>query len=652
MPSSAVTSSTTGDSSITSRRAVRRRLPIGAEPIGDGRTHLRVWAPCASRVETVLASGGSCALDREEAGYFSGVVAAKAGERYRFRLDDDDRLYPDPASRFQPEGPHGPSEIIDPASFRWTDDEWRGVVLENQVFYELHVGTFTRLGTWAAAAGELGELARLGITIVEVMPVAEFDGRFGWGYDGVDLFAPTHLYGAPDDFRRFVDAAHGLGLGVVLDFVPNHFGPSGNYLRAFSPSYFTDKYGNEWGEAINFDGPDAAAVREFFTSCAAHWIGEYHLDGLRLDATQQVFDESEEHILAAIGRHARSAAGERSIVLVAENEPQDTKLARPLSAGGYGLDALWNDDFHHSAMVALTGRAEAYYSDTGGEPQEFVSAAKYGYLFQGQHYEWQQQSRGQPSWGLSPATFVIFLQNHDQVANSAHGLRGDRLTSPGRWRAMTALLLLGPGTPLLFQGQEFGASAPFLYFADFDKELSAAVREGRREFLSQFPSAKDAARRGLLDDPGALDTFERCRLDVRERETHAAIYALHGDLLRLRRSVAAFRQRETSVDGAVLSAFAFALRFFTAGHTDDRVLIVNLGRDLHRGSIAEPLLAPPAGCDWVVEWSSDDPRYGGAGVPDILPANRHWYVPGESAVLLAPGAPRPPIPSPTIRRRT
>ena len=652
LPSSAVASSTTGDKPVTQERAIRRRLPIGAEPIGDGRTHVRVWAPRASRVEVVFGSGGGHGLDREADGYFSGVVAASTGERYRFRLDEDDRLYPDPASRFQPDGPHRPSEIVDPTAFRWTDDEWRGVTLENQVFYELHVGTFTRPGTWAAAAGELRELARLGVTVVEVMPVAEFDGRFGWGYDGVDLFAPSHLYGTPDDFRRFVDAAHGLGLGVVLDFVPNHFGPSGNYLRAFSPAYFTEKYGNEWGEAINFDGPDAAPVREFFTSSAAHWIGEYHLDGLRLDATQQVFDASEEHILAAIGRHARSAAGERTIVLVAENEPQDTKLVRPISAGGYGLDALWNDDFHHSAMVALTGRAEAYYSDTRGDPQEFVSAAKYGYLFQGQHYEWQHQQRGQPSWGLSPATFVTFLQNHDQVANSARGLRGDRLTSPGRWRAMTALLLLGPGTPLLFQGQEFAASAPFLYFADFDEELSAAVRTGRREFLSQFPSAVAAARRGLLDDPGAPATFERCRLDLRERETHAAAYALHGDLLRLRRSMAALRQGEFRVDGAVLSASAFALRFFAPGHTDDRVLIVNLGADLRRASIAEPLLAPPAGSDWIVEWCSDDPRYGGTGVSDILPANGHWYFPGEAAVLLAPAAKRPGIPYPSNRRRT
>ncbi len=604
---------------------------------------MRVWAPRVTRVEVVLVSGATTALDRESHGYFSGLVNARAGDRYRFRLDGRDHLLPDPASRYQPEGPHGPSEIIDPCTFRWTDEGWRGVVLDEQVFYELHVGTFTRPGSWAAAGGELAELARLGITCVEVMPVAEFEGRFGWGYDGVDMFAPSHLYGTPDDFRRFVDAAHGVGLGVILDVVPNHFGPVGNYLREFSASYFTDKHDNEWGEAINFDGPDSAAAREFFVANAGYWVEEFHLDGLRLDATQQIFDDSDEHILAAMGRRARAAAGERSIVIVAENEPQETRLIRPLSDGGYGLDALWNDDFHHSAMVALTGRSEAYYSDTRGDPQEFVSAAKYGYLFQGQHYHWQRQPRGTPSWGLAPARFITFLQNHDQVANSAWGLRGDQLTSRGRWRAMTALLLLGPGTPLLFQGQEFSASTPFLYFADFDEELNAAVREGRKKFLSQFPTVSNAARRGLLDDPAAVVTFERCRLDLRERESNAASYALHRDLLRLRRSLHQLRGGERGVDGAVLSSSAFALRFFMTRRADDRVLVVNLGADLRRWSIAEPLLAPPYGSDWTLEWSSEDPSYGGGGIAHVLPDDGHWWFPGESAVLLAPQVRQSPV---------
>src|SRR5262245_36939268 len=381
MTGSAISSSP-GSPAASAGSGVHRRFPIGAEYIGSGQTHVRVWAPAAQSVSVVVQAGASTTLQVESGGYFSGVIEAGAGARYSVRLDDSHQLLPDPASRFQPDGPHGASEIIDPSAFKWSNGEWAGPPREGQVVYELHAGTFTREGTWAAAERELKELARVGITIVEVMPVADFEGRFGWGYDGVDLFAPSHLYGRPDDFRGFVDAAHAAGVAVILDVVYNHLGPVGNYLRFFSPAYFTTKYENEWGDAINFDGPDAAPVREFFETNARYWIDEFHLDGLRLDATQQIFDESREHILTSIGRAAREAAGERHIVLVAENEPQDTRLVRPVDESGYGLDALWNDDFHHSAMVALTGRREAYYSDTRGEPQEFIAAAKYGYLFQ------------------------------------------------------------------------------------------------------------------------------------------------------------------------------------------------------------------------------------------------------------------------------
>ena len=597
----------------------------------------------------MLATGIAAPLQAEAGGYFSGVVEAMPGTRYHLRLDTTDRLLPDPASRFQPEGPHGPSEVVDPLAFRWTDDGWHGATLAGQVVYELHVGTFTRLGTWAAAASELAELGRIGITMIEIMPVAEFEGRFGWGYDGVDLFAPTRLYGRPDDFRRFVEAAHALGIAVILDVVYNHLGPSGNYLGMFSPSYFTRQHENEWGDAINFDGPDSGPVRELFVSNARYWIEEFHLDGLRLDATQQIFDDSSPHILAEIGRAARSGAGRRPIVIVAENEPQETRLIRPVDQGGYGLDALWNDDFHHSAMVALTGRAEAYYGDTHGEPQEFISASKYGYLFQGQYYAWQESPRGMPAWGLPPMAFVCYLQNHDQVANSARGLRGHMLTSPGRWRALTALMLLMPSTPLLFQGQEFGASAPFLYFADVDPGLAAAVRKGRGEFLTQFPSILDFEQRKSFDDPANAATFERCKLDSTERLSHAEMYALHVDLLRLRREDAAFHgQARWGMDGAVLSATAFALRFFTEGHRQDRLLLVNLGTDLDRPSIAEPLLAPPDGTDWLVRWSSEDPAYGGGGTPALWPRGS-WRIPGESGMVLAPGEARP-APAPRRRR--
>jgi maltooligosyltrehalose trehalohydrolase len=651
MPSSTTSHPTTSSPDATGT-PIRRRLPIGAELLEGGRTHFRVWAPAATSVDVVIdgASAKPIALQSEEYGYFSGIGEAGAGVRYRFRLNGGPDTYPDPASRFQPDGPHGSSAIVDPTAYEWSDAAWPGISLAGQVIYEIHVGTFTREGTWTSAIDELPALAQAGITVIEVMPIADFHGRFGWGYDGVNLFAPSRLYGAPDDLRRFVDRAHALGLAVILDVVYNHLGPVGNYLRQFSPAYFSDRYENEWGDAINFDGADAGPVREYFVSNAGYWIDEFHLDGLRLDATQQIFDCSTPHILTAVGVRAREAAGRRSIVLVAENEPQDVRLVRPIADGGFGLDALWNDDFHHSAMVALTGRAEAYYSDTTGQPQELISAAKHGYLFQGQYYSWQQNPRGTPCWDVPPEGFVVFLQNHDQVANSARGQRGHVMTSPGRWRALTTMLLLMPGTPMLFQGQEFASSAPFLYFADFDPDLAEAVRLGRGQFLTQFPSIVNFEGKAVLDDPGNVATFERSKLDRTERTSHSEAYALHRDLLTLRRESAAFRpQGRRGLDGAVLSAHAFVLRFFADGHADDRLLLVNTGPDLKRASFAEPLLAPPDGHDWVLEWSSEDPKYGGGGTPSMWP---EWWIAGESALVLRPGAKRPANPHPQVRRRT
>src|SRR5207248_9134421 len=327
-------------------------------------------------------------------------------------------------------------------------------------------------------------------------------------------------------FRAFVDRAHALGLAVILDVVYNHLGPDGNYLKQFSESYFTDRYKNEWGEAVNFDGPDSGPVREFVLANARYWTEEFRLDGLRLDATQQMFDASPDHIIAAIVREVRDAASGRSTILIGENEPQEARLVRPQGRGGYGLDALWNDDFHHSAMVALTGRREAYYSDYRGRPGEFVAAAKYGFLYQGQRYVWQKKPRGTPALDLPAESLVVFLQNHDQVANSIAGERLQALTSPGRWRAMTAYLLLMPGIPMLFQGQEFAASSPFFFFADHRPGLDRAVRRGRREFLGQFPSMAAPEIGEHLADPSGDESFRRSRLDLTERPTHATAVAL------------------------------------------------------------------------------------------------------------------------------
>lgn len=601
----------------------------------------RVWAPRAREVvlefETVggVATAGPAPLLREPDGYFSLTLpTAEAGMRYRFRLDRGEMALPDPASRYQPEGPHGPSEIVDPDTFGWTDAAWRGRRREQLVIYEMHVGTYTREGTWDAAARELPSLADLGITCLEIMPIADFSGAFGWGYDGVNLFAPTRLYGRPDDFRRFVDRAHALGIAVILDVVYNHLGPNGNYLRFFSEAYFTQRYENEWGEAINFDGPDAGPVREFFLANAGYWIEEYHLDGLRLDATQQIFDRSDDNIMAAIVRRVRTAARDRLSFVVGENETQHAQLLRPPDRGGCGLDALWNDDFHHSAMVALTGHNEAYYTDYRGRPQEFVSAAKYGFLYQGQRYKWQKKARGTPALDLGAECFVVFLQNHDQVANSGTGWRLDRLSTPGRLRAMTAYLLLMPGIPMLFQGQEFGASTPFFYFADFETGLARLVRDGRSASLVQFPSLATAEMQANLADPGDAHTFARSVLDFGERGRHASVYALHRDLLALRREDPVLRRRPCRVDGAVLGDEAWMLRFFSEDGAD-RLLIVNIGPDLHLDPAPEPLLAPVAGHGWAVRWSSESPHYGGSGTAPVY-GDENWRVPGNAAVVLIP----------------
>lgn len=618
-----------------------RHYPIGAELISRDRTHFRVWAPNAKRVEVVIendASPSAYPLEPEDAGYFSSEAPVGAGALYRFRLDGASKLCPDLASRAQPKGPHGPSQVIDPKAFHWADQAWRGVELKGQVIYEMHVGAFTREGTWQAATRELRELADFGITLIEMMPVNDFPGRFGWGYDGVDLFAPTQLYGTPDDFRHFINEAHQVGVGVILDVVYNHVGADGNYFQHFSKDYFTDRYECEWGEPFNLDGPNCEPVREFFLTNARYWVEEFHLDGFRIDATQAIYDQSPEYLLCAMTRAARKAAGERSIIFIGENEPQHTKLIRSCDQGGDGLDALWNDDFHHTALVALTGRSEAYYMDYGGTPQEFISAAKYGYLYQGQWYKWQKKRRGTPAFDLEPSAFVAFIENHDQVANSGFGKRSHEDTSPGRYRAMAALLLLGPWTPMFFQGQEFCASTRFFYFNDLHEDMHEVVRKGRTEFLSQFPSIASEETRRQLAVPSDPKTFERSKLEFSDREKHAQAYAMHRDLLKLRREDALFRaQRKGGVDGAVLNATSFVLRYFaTDGSCEDRLLIVNFGRAVHLNPAPEPLLAPPLNKSWETLWSSESPRYGGPGLVTLDTEDDNWMIPAEAAVVLYP----------------
>lgn len=613
-------------------------MPVGAELRSDGEgTLFRVWAPQRRTVNVVFEGGRKAVeLERETGGYFSRCVSGvRAGTRYKYVLDREDP-FPDPASRFQPAGPHGYSEVIDPNAFPWSDGDWKGVRLPGQIIYELHLGTFTETGTWNSAAEKLPYLRDTGISIVELMPVADFPGKFGWSYDGVQPYAPASIYGRPEKMREFVDRAHSCGLGVVLDVVYNHVGPDGNYLPHFSPFYFSKERKTDWGPAINFDSEQCGPVREFFMENAAYWIREFHLDGLRLDATQDIYDTSKPHIIGEIGRVARKAAGPRSIILIGENEPQNTDLIRPLDEGGCGLDALWNDDYHHTAMVALTGTAEAYYTDYRGTPQEFVSAMKYGYLYQGQWYKWQGKRRGNSTFGLPRQSMITFMQNHDQVANSARGRRAHELSAPGTFKALTALTLLGPGTPMLFQGQEFGASSPFLFCADLKPALAKKVREGRIEFLEQWRSLKLPEMKACFADPGDVETFKASQLDFSEVEKHQETYLMHRDLLCLRREDPVIsRQGEDGLDGAVLSASAFVLRYFSPGHRNDRLLIVNLGIDLDLDPAPEPLLGPPASTEWQTLWSTEDPRYGGCGTAP-LDSEENWKIPARAAVVLHP----------------
>jgi maltooligosyltrehalose trehalohydrolase len=576
----------------------------------------------------------SLELTRDAGGYFSGTApGAVAGMVYGFRLDGDARLLPDPASRFQPQGPMGLSQIVDPAGFGWTDADWKGVSIAGQVIYEMHVGALTPEGTWSAACSRLSDLAATGMTVVELMPVADFPGSFGWGYDGVCQFAPLRLYGAPDEFRRFVDRAHALGMGVLLDVVYNHFGTLECSVTEYADDYYSTRYQNEWGAPINFDGDNSIAVREFFVANVRYWIEEFHLDGFRFDATQSIHDASKRHILEELQTTAREAAGRRSVIIIAENEPQDVRVVRSVDAGGHGFDALCNDDFHHTARVRLTGLTEAYYSDYLGSVDELRSAIKESYLYQGQVSRHQRKRRGTSTRGLPATSFVHFLQNHDQIANSGNGTRIHALTSPGRLRAMTALWLLSPQTPMFFQGQEFASSRPFLYFCDVSGEDGRKIAEGRNNFLAQFPSLDTADARKSRPSPSDRATFERCKLDWAERDQNRHSLELHQDLLRLRAEDPIFRrQRSDLLEAAALNSDCLAVRFFDDAQ-DDRLMLVNFGRQFLYSSSPLPLLASPAGYCWERLWSSESVKYGGSETPRVETADG-WRMPAEAAVVL------------------
>jgi maltooligosyltrehalose trehalohydrolase len=464
------------------------------------------------------------------------------GTRYAFLLDAEGP-FPDPASRFQPDGVHGASQVVDPSAFRWSDAGWRGIPLERAVVYEMHVGTFTPAGTFAGAAERLPYLAALGITAVELMPVADFPGSRNWGYDGASLFAPARCYGTPDDLRRFVDAAHRAGLAVLLDVVYNHFGPDGAYVAAFSPHYLSTRHTSPWGVAVNLDGERAGQVRGFFIENALHWLHEYHFDGLRLDATHALVDESPRHFLAELAVRVRATAG-RPRLLVAEDDRNLPVLVRAGEEGGWGLDAVWADDFHHQVRVLTAGDRDGYYMDFSGTVEDLGATLRQGWFYRGQVSAYRGKPHGEDPGGVPLERMVICIQNHDQVGNRPFGRRLNQDIEPALYRAVSALLLCAPETPLLFMGQEWAADTPFLFFTDHAPELGGLITEGRRAEFARFDAYADASLRARIPDPQAPATFDASRLRWEEQSA-----PLHAGMLALYRALLAWRRDQPALSG-------------------------------------------------------------------------------------------------------
>ena len=505
-------------------------LPFGAELSREG-VRFRLWAPRAKAVALRL-EHGERPMARAGGGWFElTTAAARAGSRYRYVLDG--QAVPDPASRYQPEDVHGPSEVIDPRSYDWRDTDWRGRRWEEIVLYELHTGTFSERGDFAGVERHLDHLVSLGVTAIELMPVADFPGKRNWGYDGVLIFAPDSRYGRPEDLKRLVDTCHARGLAVFLDVVYNHFGPEGNYLHVYGPQFFTERHHTPWGAAINFDGEQARPVRDFYVENALYWLEEFQLDGLRFDAVHAIRDDSERHILREIAETVRARfSGERPIHLVLENDRNEAHLLRP---GLY--TAQWNDDLHHALRVLTTGESAGYYADYADAPVGRLGRAlAEGFAYQGESSAYREEKRGEPSAYLPPTCFVSFIQNHDQVGNNAFGTRLSRLATPATIRIAAAVYLLSPQIPMIFMGEEWGAEQPFTFFCDFGPDLADKVREGRRREFAKFPEFRDEAARARIPDPCAAATFASAVLDWKapERPPHSERRAWYRRLLALR----------------------------------------------------------------------------------------------------------------------
>ena len=576
-----------------------------------------MWAPAAENVDLVLERDTE-PMKRGEDGVFTLTVDAAPATLYRYRMNGAQE-FPDPASRHQPEDVHGPSAVVAPETFDWRDGEWKGRPWHETVLYELHVGAFSPEGTFAGVMERLDYLSELGVTAIELMPLADFPGGRNWGYDGVLPFAPDSSYGTPEDFKRLIQAAHARNIQVFLDVVYNHFGPEGNYLPVYTPDFFTDRHETPWGTAINYDGKGSQNVREFFVHNALYWLEEYNVDGLRLDAVHAIVDDSEEHFLSELARRIRKGpGGDRHIHLVLENEENQASRLR----GGGHYDAQWNDDVHHALHTALTGEDAAYYADYADYPvRRLGRCLAEGFVYQGERSGHRGNRRGEPSADLPPTSFAAFLQNHDQIGNRAFGDRISALAPPEAVRAAAAIYLLSPQIPMLFMGEEWAASTPFLFFCDFEEGLAPLVTEGRRAEFARFPEFADEAIRERIPDPSAAETFQASKLDWEERgkPEHAGWLSFYCEMLSIRREKIIPRLAGTPGGEARyrLIGERGLETLWTLGDGSRLTLHANLG-DAPLGGFERP--------DGELLYSTDS-----AGVENEMPAwSVAWYLRGAS----------------------
>ncbi len=599
---------------------VGRGLRSQAADLQDTGVRYRTWCKHKRADSVVVDEQGAVVrvvrLTGEGNGYFSGMDAqGAAGDLYQYRFGDS-QSWPDPASRFQPTGVHGASMVIDPAAYEWNDAAWRTPASSELIIYELHVGTFTGDGTFRSAITRLEYLVALGVTAIELMPLGDFPGERNWGYDGVMPYAPSRAYGKPDDLRALVDAAHALGLAVILDIVYNHLGPDGNYTGVFHGDYTDEQLHTPWGSALNYA---AGPVRAFFVENAPYWMREFHIDGFRLDATHEIADRSPRHILAEIASAVHSLGG----FVIAEDERNDPKLLSPIERAGLGFDAAWADDFHHVVRVMLTNDREGYYANYEGTSSELAQTIAHGWLFRGQRQRSTGKARGGDPAELRPAQFVYCVSNHDQVGNRAFGERIGHVTSAAAYRAASALICIVPQTPMLFMGQEWSASTPFQFFTDHNPELGKLVTQGRRKEFQHFSAFRDPAVRATIPDPQAASTFANSKLrwDELRKENHAQVLLLYQEFLDFRRTNAAFRTRPR--DNFVVTEISdglVALFLGQPGRYDLAVLIDLVGGHL-MPDLDDARFTPGDGRDWQPLLSSSEERFGGGGAMSFVEPN-------------------------------